>query len=310
MKRTLVILFTLSCLYACSEANDSAQSENQAFVVDNTPPDWTSFIDHRRGNLPLIIVAPHGGDQRPDWIDDRSCANATIVQDQYTRAIALRIEEALMARGYRPYLVATTMHRIKVDLNRSMANSFCSDNSTNALWTLFHNQINQYRQEIEQTHGRGLLIDLHGHGHPIQKIELGYLRNGSDLRAFAQQPESTTATMVSVRNAVVEHPQGNSLSDLLIGPQALGSLLSAQGFLAIPAEGDIAPNEGDAFFSGGYITQVYGSREGGRIDAIQLELNRQGLRDTNENRTAFANAMAEILLDYLSYHYSDVFTRE
>ena len=310
MKKSLLFLSVLNFFYACSKAFDTTAPENEALVIDTTPRDWSGFVEQRSGNIPLILIAPHGGDQRPDWIDDRSCANATVVQDQYTREITLLIEDALTARGYRPYLVVTTIHRIKVDLNRNMADSFCSDNSTNALWTLFHNQITQFRQEIEQIHGRGLLIDLHGHGHPVQKIELGYLRNGHDLREFAQQPESSTATMVSICNAVVEHPQGHSLSDLLIGPQAMGSLLTTRGFPAIPAEGDVAPNAGDAFFSGGYITQVYGSRESGRIDAIQLELYRQGLRDTNENRIAFANALAEILLNYLDQHYSDVFSRE
>ena len=42
-------------------------------------------------------------------------------------------------------------------------------------YQLFHDQIITFRQEIINNYNRGLLIDIHGHGHPIQRIELGYL---------------------------------------------------------------------------------------------------------------------------------------
>ena len=105
------------------------------------PTEWADFVDFRKGNFPLLIIAVHGGDLRPQWIEDRDCEGAKVVQDQYTLGIAIQIAEELNKHGLQPYMLLNKIHRVKIDLNRSLETSHCDDDTSNDLWRLFHNKI-------------------------------------------------------------------------------------------------------------------------------------------------------------------------
>lgn len=290
-----ILLFASLLFFGCEKTQDQ------------TSNDWEQFITYKEGNYPLILVAPHGGDLKPQWIEDRDCENAVITQDQYTLGIALQIEQALHELGIKPYMVLTKIHRIKVDLNRSLETSVCEDNTSNDLWQLFHQQIEHYRRDVVQKYGRGLLIDIHGHGHPIQRIELGYLITSQQLRNASNEGNLSDLTIdSSIKSLVLNHPENQTLDQVLFGRNSLGTLLSDRGFPAVPSEQDPAPNIGDPFFSGGTNTKSYGSRGGGKIDAVQLELNRQGLRQEGDDRQEFSLIFAQVISAYMRYHYADI----
>ena len=286
--------FLLLCLVSCRQSNE------------NPSPPWEDFVIFREGNYPLIIVAPHGGDLKPQWIEDRDCANSVITQDQYTLGIALQLEEKLKTLGIEPFMVLTKIHRIKVDLNRSLTTSHCEDDTSNELWRLFHRQIEDYSSRVANEFGQGLLIDLHGHGHSVQRIELGYLLSGQQLRDFSQSGNPAQSIQTSIDGLLANHPRNQPLDSLIFGTESLGTLLSNSGFPATPSQQDPAPLEGQPFFSGGSNTKNYGSSEGGQIDAVQIEMNRKGLRQTSQDRERFTQAFAEILAQYMRYHYADV----
>ena len=296
-KARVICLLIVSLLFACKSQNIE---EDQTGV-------WDAFVEFKEGNIPLILVASHGGDLKPNWINDRDCPGSKLLQDQYTLGIALQLEKELQELGFQPYMILAKIHRIKIDLNRSLSTSFCDDTKTNNLWSLFHEKIIEYSSSIENSFGRGLLIDIHGQSHPIQRIELGYLLDGEDLRALQNGLAHFPTSSVSIRQALENHPQNMELEDLLTGPMALGTLLEEAGFPSVPSASDTAPAPGDLFFSGGYNTQTYGSKDQGMIDAIQLELNRQGLRSESLDRQRFSQRFANILVQYLQTHYSDVF---
>jgi N-formylglutamate amidohydrolase len=275
-------------------------------TVDNQKADWNDYIIFREGNIPLLLVAPHGGDLKPQWIENRDCDGAVITQDQYTLGIALQIENELKKRAYQPYVVFAKIHRVKVDLNRSLETSHCEDDGSNDLWREFHQQIESYRNKIIQKYSRGLLIDIHGHGHPNQRIELGYLLSSDQLRSLSTNG-SLGNSLTSINSLVNNHPENISLNELIIGENSLGSLLSSAGFPSVPSTQDPAPNLGDPFFSGGSNTKLYGSRNRSGVDAIQLELNRQNLRQESEDRIRFSKNFAAVILSYLQHHYSDAF---
>lgn len=304
LNRFFFILIYIILFLSC-ESDSSDLNQNDDLVESEIQ--WNDYIIFKTGNIPLLIIAPHGGDLKPQWLDDRNCENSKILQDQYTLEIALQIEQELNSLGFQPFLVLSKMHRIKIDLNRSLETALCNDKSAMPLWMVFHNQIDIFRNEISSSYGRGLVIDLHGQSHPEQRIELGYLLNGSMLRDL-EQNATDYSNQVSIKNLISNHPKQTSFQQLLVGENSLGTLLSEQDFAAVPSQSDQAPLESQLFFSGGHNTINYGSRDSGTIDAIQVELNRAGLRAESDDRQRFANVFSNIIIDYLTVHYSDAFT--
>ena len=221
--------------------------------------------------------------------------------------IAFQIENELNKMGYQPFIVYAKIHRIKLDLNRSLRTSHCEDDTSNELWQLFHDQIITFRQEIINEYNRGLLIDIHGHGHPIQRIELGYLLTSQKLRELSSDETGIQHNETSINSLIENHPENKKLGDLLFGDDALGSLLSKNGFPSVPSSTEHAPQSGEPFFSGGTNTKNYGSKYQNGVDAIQLELNRNGVRQNSEDRERFSKVFAKILIDYMKFHYSDIF---
>ena len=304
LNRVFIVLIYIILFLSCE--NDSSDLNQNDDLVESEIL-WDDYTIFKTGNIPLLIIAPHGGDLKPQWLDDRNCENSKIVQDRYTLEIALQIEQELNTLGFQPFLVLSKMHRIKIDLNRSLETALCKDKSAMPLWMVFHNQIDIFQNEISSSYGRGLIIDLHGQSHPEERIELGYLLNGSMLRDL-EQNATDYSNQVSIKNLISNHPKQTSFQQLLVGENSLGTLLSEQDFAAVPSQSDQAPLESQLFFSGGHNTINYGSRDSGTIDAIQVELNRAGLRAESDDRQRFANVFSNIIIDYLTVHYSDAFT--
>jgi len=251
-----------------------------------------------------MIISVHGGGLEPEWIQTRTCNQATVVRDSYTRDVALEIESQLKINGYSPFIVLNDLHRKKLDLNRSLNNANCGDQTTIPYWELFHKQVDDFRTEIQNQFGSGLVIDIHGQSHEEQRIELGYLLSSSDLRlsnTSINSPDFINDT--SIKSLLVNHPDNLKLTDLLSGESSLGNFLTTSGYASVPSKEDTAPKEGELYFSGGYNTATYGSRDNGSVDAIQIELNMIGVRDTNENRTIFSKEFAQGLISYLRMYY-------
>ena len=81
-----------------------------------------------------------------------------------------------------------------------------------------------------------------------------------------------------------------SFAKLIRGPASLGGLLQQRGTRSVPSTADPDP-DGGAYFSGGYNTKRHGSRDGGTISGIQMEHHFPGLRDTEQNRNAYATML-------------------
>ena len=303
MKKTYLYILSF-ILISCSNTIEKTELI-KLDIKKNEVIEWNQFIDYRQGNLPLLIISVHGGDMEPEWIQTRTCDQATLVRDSFTRDVALEIESQLKIRGYSPYVVLNDLHRKKLDLNRSLNDSNCGDNMTEPYWNLFHNKIDAFRTQIENQFGIGLVIDIHGQSHEKQRIELGYLLSSSNLR----MNNSTINSLDFINNSSVKGLLNNNLdnlklTDLLSGESSLGTFLTQKGYASVPSNEDVAPKQGELYFSGGYNTANYGSRDGGAVDAIQIELNMIGVRDTNENRILFSQELAEVLLEYLKTYYN------
>lgn len=275
-------------------------------VVGQTYTDRSEFVEYTLGDAPLVLVAPHGGALQPAGIPDRSCSGCVTVTDANTQELARAIADTFQVRtGARLHLVVNRLHRRKFDANRDRDEATGGTRALDTTWLWLHSAIDSARQRVAANGGHGLLIDLHGHGHTVPRLELGYLLSAATLRQSdaALQAAGTMSTSSIARAA----SGTRSLSDrgvaLLRGPFSLGGLLGTRGVPSVPSPNDPAPLVGQEFFDGGYNTGRHGSRNGSSVDAIQIECHFPGIRDTAASRGAFARSLVDALLVYLERHY-------
>lgn len=268
-----------------------------------TPLDVSAWVTSSDGTIPLVIVAPHGGELAPSELPDRDCAACVTLNDANTQALAVEIAAAFERRtGKRPFLVLNRLHRRKFDANRDQGEATDGYAPLAPLWSLFHQRIDSSKARALRLHARALLIDLHGHAHTVPRLELGYLLTAANLRLS----DTVLAPLLfasSIAGLDSSSAVGDSGVALLRGPRALGTRLALLGYPAVPSASDPAPLPTESYFNGGYNTSRHGSIAGGAVDAVQIECNFTGVRDTAISRTAFAEALVTALLAFLADHY-------
>lgn len=297
----LIALVLSTCGFPATVAPLSAQP----FQVGDTWFGINQYIEYQPGNYPLIIAAAHGGTLSPMEIPDRNCADCVYTMDVFTEDLARRMAAAVEAStGCRPHLIINRLHRRKLDANRGFIEGADGNPLAEQAWEDFHRFIQAAKDTVAHRFSKGLFIDLHGHGHSLQRIELGYLLYGSELaQSDSMLNSSTFVSYSSIRGLVLDNRQQLNHADLLRGPESLGSLFADFSFPSVPSTTIPFPGIGNPYFSGGYNTERHGSMITGSIDAIQMECNYNGVRDTPANRQEFAESSAMALTQFLQYHY-------
>ena len=280
------------------------KSFSQSYISGKSYYGKDSFIEYQPGNLPVILSVPHGGYLVPDSIPDRLCEGCAYVSDAYTQELGREIREFFYSKtGCLPHLITNLLHRRKLDMNRNLIFATDSNPKLDTFWKDYHNFIDNAKKTILQNYGKGLFLDLHGHGHTKQRIELGYLLFDSELR----ESDSMLNTAQRIKISAIRNLANNSISksfhaELIRGEYALGSFLEDKGYPSVPSIKDPYPLIDDPYFNGGYNTLNHGSNPGGTIDAIQLELY-SAIRFNSSLRKKFAENFTEILQSYIDKHY-------
>lgn len=275
-------------------------------VVGQLYTDQAGYVEYTPGDAPFVLVAPHGGALTPVTLPDRTCSGCVTVTDVNTQELSRAIVDTFYARtGARPHLVVNRLNRRKFDANRDRGEATGSNPALDTTWLWMHAAVDSARNRIARSGARGVMIDLHGHGHAIPRLELGYLLSATSLRLsdsalVASNAMSTTsiAQLASTSRSTADRGVA-----LLRGPNSLGALLNARGVPAVPSALDPAPRAGEDYFNGGYNTERHGSLRGGALDAIQIETHFTGVRDNATSRGQFARALTDALVAYLSRHY-------
>jgi len=277
----------------------------QSFVPGTTYYGRKNYITYHAGNSPLIFSAPHGGNVSPSVIPDRTCNSPVLVADANTADLAMRIDSACMiVFGCHPHIVICNMSRKKVDCNRNEADGTCGNSEADIAWQDFHSYLDTAVQAVIADYGKGFYIDLHGHGHPIQRLEMGYLIHNNQL-ALADSVLNKAADTIrfGMHHLWSINQPSLSLTQLLRGPDAIGTQLAQRGYPAVPSQQDPYPLPGDPYFDGGYNTDRYGSANGGAIDGFQIEHNLTGVRDTYHNRAVYADTLIQVMKTFLLKYY-------
>ena len=281
---------------------------------DGTPPVYVpgtsyfgdnDYVEYIAGNLPVIFSAPHGGTLAPAGIPLRvagaACGAAvTTVRDMNTEELARALRAAFFARtGRYPHIIINRLHRNRLDANRPIGEAACGNGAAEEAWRDFQGFVGAARARVIADHVRGWYTDLHGHGHAVPRLELGYNLSGAALRAADTDLD---ASNVETQSSIATFSQASPLafSALLRGPTALGTLFGDAGFPAVPSAQDPAPDDGEAYFSGGYNTEQHGCLSGGQICGVQIEANNAGVRDNATNVAAFAAAIVDVYVRYVA----------
>lgn len=236
--------------------------------------DPTDFVYVQKGNLPIIISAPHGGNDALPGVPARTgvgVSDFATVRDTGTEELAYTLASAIQQRfGKAPYVVVSKASRLYVDLNRSAANAY-EHPDAQVVYDYYHRMMKLYSRTVANRFHAGLVVDLHGQGTSSATVYRG-TRNGSTVR--------------HLRSAY-----GQLAHD---GPNSLFGMLVTRGWVVDPAPLTAPENTS---FNGGYIVGTYGSQQATAVDAMQFEFG-SNYRNTSTVRSQTAATLTDALATY------------
>ena len=250
------------------------------------------YVEYIAGNAPVILSAPHGGSLTPSSIPDRTASacggSATTVTDANTQELVRTMQARYFARfGRYPHVIISHLSRRKLDPNRVQPEAGCGNAEAAQALTEWHAFIDVAKNAVVKTHGKGWYMDMHGHGHAVPRLELGYLLSAAALDGSDAALDASTALENSASILTLSLASPLSFSALLRGPTSLGTLYASLGFPAIPSSNDPRPS-GTEYFNGGDNTRRHscgneagplGGTTGGLICGVQIEANFAGVRE-------------------------------
>ena len=262
------------------------------------------YTTYYPGNIPVILSIPHGGDISPSEISNRTYG--VTVTDSNTIELGIAIRNYFYSNyNIRPYVIINNLKRTKLDANRDKAEAAQNNIYAERAFDEFHFYIEKAREDIISKFSTGILFDIHGHGiNPDGFNDLrtwiGYLLTADELdNSNDYIDQNISINDVSIYSLL--NSSGQTLSQLLSGPNSLGALFENNNYTALPSPESRSP-EGMRYFSGGYNTFRYGTNREFNFSSIQLEFPFQGLRDTPQSRTQFSSIFVDLVQEYFLTH--------
>ena len=262
------------------------------------------YIEYYAGNIPIILSAPHGGQLTPEEISDRTYG--TFVTDLNTYELTKTIMDSMIVRfgGY-PHVILCKLKRTKLDANRDSIEAAQENKYALRAWQEYHHYIEVAKKKITNDQGSGLFLDIHGHGiNPDGFYDLrtwlGYLISSEELDQSNGVLNTNSYQSKSSISAWVDS-SSYSFIEVLRGKVSFGSILDSLGYKSLPSINDLSP-DGMRYFSGGYNTARHGSRSGGVISSIQIELPKPGIRDNQSTWSSYSKALNSTINEYYKIH--------
>jgi N-formylglutamate amidohydrolase len=246
-----------------------------ASTLDLQAAEVDDLIVARAGNLPIVLTAPHGGQNVVPGARLRT--SGVLTTDARTMELAEALENRLKEiLGAKPYFVAAKFRRNYIDANRSEAEAF-EDASARPVYLAYHERIREYVDAVRQKYPSGaLLLDIHG-----------------------QATDADTVFRGTQNGKTVESLLGKHGLTALSGEKSVLGVLRSRGRTVFPVDTPLNNPRENPRYNGGYTVQTYGSNNRDGIDAIQVELG-ANLRRTPRFVDDLAEAIAVYYRTYLA----------
>ena len=106
-------------------------------------------------------------------------------------------------------MIFNLLHRKKFDANRNIDDAADGNPTVEMAWYAYHDFLDSAKTRIIQEYDRGIFYDLHGHGHSIQRIELGYALSKSQLQFL----DSVLNTNVYIEQSTIQTLVGDNIQN-------------------------------------------------------------------------------------------------
>jgi len=286
MKLILIFFFGIFLSLSCS-----AQ-----YIIGKSYFGINNYVEYIPGNLPIIIVAPHAGELKPDSLPDIQ----TRGRDNGTMDLTLLLKDSIPAilNGCMPHIIINHVHASKFSpVNVKLKAAGTHPWATQA-WDEFHEFIDSAKAQVTADWGAGHYFEIHGNGHSNKWTEVGlgisksYLNQGDS--AILSRSNNTT-----VGNLITNG--GVDLLELINGETSLGGMLMNKGWKSVPSPTFPSPDT-NGFFYAGWNTWKHGSNKAGSIDATHLE-NYWEFMVKSVNKYKYAGDVAHSMIDFMKIHY-------
>lgn len=281
MLQVCMLVIVAGHVQVCEAQKIEAQQPQRKAAALRVSSDLNELVEVRRGDLPIIISAPHGGRLGIDKAPLRTGKAEGIkqfatVRDGGTDQLAKAVSQAIERKsGRRPHLIVAHFSRRFVDANRPAEWAYESE-PAGLVYEAYHESIKRARDWVLEEFDQGILIDIHAQGADRDTIFRG-TRN----------------------KATVKHMLSKFGEDAFEGKRSIFGLLTERGYRIFPAPGNPATEHKS--YNGGYITGTYGSMKGGTIDSIQLEFgyNQRSPERIKQTAEDLADALMIYTREYL-----------
>lgn len=254
----------------------------------------SGFVEHREGNVGIVIAVPHGGNWDYQEIPNRKYG--VLEGDDHTRELGEVVAIAICrSLGKCPHLIISNLKRSKLDPNRNKTEAAQGNPTAERAWAEYQGFI----EEAKKVEDVGVVIDLHGQSHRQNSTELGYLLSTAQLNRGEYDSAKSSVRHLARR-------LGKTGEEVMTGAQSLGAYLEKEGYKALPSPRQPSPGEQD-YFTGGFTVAKHGSRDRGKFDAILVETPREVRIDAGRvTRVRFGEALGRAIAEFYNRNYPNL----
>ena len=120
--------------------------------------------------------------------------------------------------GTYPHVIINHLARRKLDANRPELEAACGSDAARIALGEWHAFIDSAEAAVVRASGRGWYMDIHGHGHAKQRLEIGYLLTSAQLSLTDAALDANRAFRDTASSRTMAEEASMAFSSLVRGP--------------------------------------------------------------------------------------------